>query len=484
MSLRATILAAIAYVLVLAIVVLEVPLVINLSRRVDAEVKAEAAGQAQLIATTARDRFAEPADRLQSLVASSARALGGRVILVDGEGRVVVDSAGPLLRGESYADRPEIRRALGDATSGPVQGERHSESLDEDLLFTAVPVIKNGRPIGAVRVTQSVAAVDDEVRSDALGLIGVGGAALVLGLGVAWVLAGFLARPPRTLADAAHRVAAGDLDARAPEQGPREQREVARAFNEMTARLASALSAQRDFVGNASHQLRTPLTGLRLRLEAAADGVRDPEVATDLRAAEDEVVRLSRLIDNLLTLAREGQEGVGAQPVDLESAMRAAVDRWAAEAEAHGQQLALTGASDGEVPALASRDDLGIVLDNLIENAIKYGGRGSTVALEWGRAERGDRWVFLAVADQGPGLAQGEERTALERFSRGSAGAGSPGTGLGLAIVDVLVRRWKGRVFLRNRAGGGLRAVVELPNAEADFSSLDRNLTGSLPEDP
>jgi two-component system, OmpR family, sensor kinase len=475
-SLRTTIVAAIAYVLVLAIVVLEVPLVINLSRRVDAEVKAEAAGQAQIVAATAGDLAGEPPKRVQPLVETAARQLGGRVIVLDRRGRVVVDSAGPGLRGVSYADRPEVETALG-PTGRTAQGERHSESLGDDLLFTAVPVLAAGRPAGAVRVTQSVTAVNAEVRSDAIGLIGVGVAALMLGLGVAWVLAGFLARPPRSLAEAARRVAAGDLEARAPESGPREQREVAHAFNDMTARLASALRAQRDFVANASHQLRTPLTGLRLRLEAAADGTRDRAIVADLRAAEDEVVRLSRLIDNLLQLAREGQEGADARPVAMAAAIRAAAGRWEAEASARRQRLSVV--DRGDERALASPEDLEIVLDNLLENAIKYSPPGSTVTIESDRPEAGR--VLLAVSDEGPGLGPGEERAALERFRRGSAAARTPGTGLGLAIVEVLVRRWRGSIELGNRPRGGLRAEVRLPAAEADSPGLDEDLDRSLP---
>jgi signal transduction histidine kinase len=478
MSLRATILAAIAYVLVLVIVVLEVPLVVNLSRRVDAEVKAEAAGQAQLVATAAGDALGEGARRLQPLVDRAARELRGRVILLDGRGRVIVDSAGNGLRGTSYADRPEVAAALA---GEPAQGERTSELLDEELLYTATPVLDRGRTAGAVRVTQSVAAVNEEVRRDALGLIAIGGLALLLGLGIAWVLAIFLARPPRMLAATARRVADGDLEARAPELGPREQREVARAFNEMTARLASALAAQRDFVANASHQLRTPLTGLRLRLEAAGDAARDPAVAEELEAAEEEVVRLSRLIENLLTLAREGQEPGEPRRVDLVACARRAAERWEAETMLREQRIALTGPASCH--AWASADDLGIVLDNLLENASKYSPAGAAITIEWGAVADGSE-SYLAVRDRGPGLAPGEEGSALARFQRGSAASASSGTGLGLAIVSVLIERWGGTVALRNDAEGGLRAEVRLPAADDPERRLNHPLDEALPAPP
>jgi HAMP domain-containing protein len=299
MSLRTRLLVAFAYVLAIVIVALEVPLALNLSRRVSAEVKSESQGQAQLLAASISGRLDDPR-ALRSLVSRAAGDLGGRVLVVDVRGRLVVDSAGSGLGTRSYASRPEIGRALAGRTE---QGIRHSNSLDEDLLVTAVPVVHEGRREGAVRVTQSVAAVQSEIRRDIVALIGVGAVALLFGLAVAWLLARSLVRPLEALACTARQVAGGDLDARAEEAGSREQRQLAAAFNEMTARLARALRAQREFVANASHQLRTPLTGLRLRLESAALKIRDRAAEPDLGAAERETERLAKLLDELLTLA-------------------------------------------------------------------------------------------------------------------------------------------------------------------------------------
>ncbi len=304
MSLRARLVVAFTYVLVLVIVALEVPLALNLSKRVDAEIKTEAQSQAQLIATGASDHM-DDRRGLTRLAERSEETLGGRVMVVNARGRVIADSAGPATRGENYRSRPEIRDALDGRST---QGERHSDELDTDLLFTAVPIEQGGRAIGAVRITQSVDAVDRSIRGDILALVGVGVVALLLGVVVAFLLASSLAKPLRGLAGTARRVARGDLDARASVEGSAEQQEVATAFNDMTGRMASTLRSQRDFVANASHQLRTPLTGLRLRLEAAALKSRDPEVEHELTAAEHETERLARLLTELLTLAGGGEQ--------------------------------------------------------------------------------------------------------------------------------------------------------------------------------
>jgi two-component system, OmpR family, sensor kinase len=471
-SLRARLLLAFAYMLVLVIVALELPLALNLSRRVDAEIKSEAQGQAQLVAAGASGRLDDRAG-LDSLVRRSARDLGGRVIVVDAQGDLVADSAQPgRSDAASYASRPEIARALD---GRPSQGTRRSESLGEDLLFTAVPVVVKGRRAGAVRVTQSVDAVRREVRNDVIALIGVGVAVLLLGLAVAWFLAGSLAKPLRELASAARRVAGGNLDARAEVEGSTEQKEVAWAFNEMTGRLSATLRAQREFVANASHQLRTPLTGLRLRLEAAELKSREPEVKRELAAAEHETQRLARLLSELLMLAGE-RERPAPQPVDVGEAAAAACVRWEGPAQRSGHELQVDEGEPAEVAA--SVEDLAAMLDNLIENALNYSPPGTEVTIGW-RADGSS--VRIAVADQGAGIDQHERDRVFERFYRGEASrGGAPGTGLGLSVVEALANRWEGEVRIGNRPEGGALAELVLP-AHRALPKPDPQLERALP---
>jgi two-component system, OmpR family, sensor kinase len=378
------------------------------------------------------------------------------VIIVDRRGRLRADSANPSPSPVVYASpsRPELRTALSGQRA---QGERHSNTLGEDLLYTAVPVTNNSVNVGAARVTQSLDAVHARVRRAVLALVAIGAFALVLGLAIAWVLASSLSKPLRSLATTARRVEAGDLEARAEDSGSSEQREVATAFNDMTGRLGTVLAAQREFVANASHQLRTPLTGLRLRLEAA-QAKSGAEARPELEAAEHEVERLARLLTSLLTLAREGDKPGPSRPVSLASAAGRAHERWAASAEQDGRSLELVG--NGDATIAASEEDLAILLDNLIENALRYS--PSRVAVDWGQ-DGSEAW--LAVLDEGPGVAAGEEKRLFERFARGSAGSERTGTGLGLAIVDTLARRWRGRASLTNRLEGGARAEVRFPAA-------------------
>jgi two-component system, OmpR family, sensor kinase len=359
-------------------------------------VRSNAAAQAFVVAAGASGRMNRPAE-LALLVRRAGRDLGGRVIVVDRDGRLVADSTTTDYRPVSYASRPEIAVALRGHSK---QGKRHSDTLGEDLLVTAVPVTNQSRTVGAVWVSQSVDEVDARVRRGVLALAAIGGFALLVGLALAWFLASSLSKPLRSLAGTARRVERGDLDARAEVTGPTEQREVAAAFNDMTERLGAVLSAQREFVANASHQLRTPLTGLRLRLESArAKG--GAEVEPELAAAEREVERLARLLTSLLTLAREGDRPESGRTVSVTAAARRARERWAASAETEGRTLELSG--DGDAPIRASEEDLAIVLDNLIENALRYSPAPGPVTVEWG-VENGEAWI--AVLDQGPGLAR------------------------------------------------------------------------------
>jgi two-component system, OmpR family, sensor kinase len=455
MSLRVRMLGAFGYVLVFTLIALEIPLTLNFSRRVDSEIRAEAGAAAHAIAAAASGRLTTQT-ALASLAADQAKRLDGRVLIVDQRGRVLVDSDRSAAPGSPYASRPEIASALRGTET---QGERHSSSLHADLLFTSVPIVDAGHTTGAVRVTQSVDGVHHQVRKDVLGLLGLGAAVLLLGLGLAWALAGSLSRPLQNLAKAARRVAGGDMQARATPAGSSEQVEVANAFNDMTERLGRTLDAQRDFVANASHQLRTPLTGLRLRLESASLKASDPDLQRDLAAGEQETERLAKLLANLLRLAQDGQRPAAAR-VGLGAAAGRAAERWGEQAErgAHAIDLA-----DGdEVEIAATNGDLDTILDNLLENALNYTPDGEPITVQWGRDHAE---AFIAVLDRGPGLGEGEADHVFDRFYRGrsSQGGSVPGTGLGLAIVETLARRWGGSATLVNRPDGGARAEVRFP---------------------
>jgi signal transduction histidine kinase len=433
-----------------------VPLALSLRDRVDSEVQGQARAQADVVATSASELVDPPRlGVLGKLVERSAETVRGRVIVVDARGRLLADSAGGAA-GRSYADRPEVRAAL---RGRPRQLSRHSETLGTDILATAVPVLEHGRPHGAVRVTQSVDAVHRAVRTSILDVAALGGVVLLLGVVAGALIAQQIARPIKRLDQAARTVAAGNLDATVAVEGTTEQRSLARAFNEMTARIKRLLRVQQDFVADASHQLRTPLTGLRLRLEGLGERFRaEPTARREIGAAMVEIDRLAAIVDELLILSRAGEHELPGELVDLRAAARRAAERW--HRTAAERAIAIDVEDGGPAGGWIAGPDLDRAIDALVENALAYSPAGSTVTISAGPGR-------FEVRDEGPGLAPGEEATVFERFSRGSAGQrGAKGTGLGLPIARELTRQWGGEVRLRNRQGGGLEATIALADAE------------------
>lgn len=467
MSFRLRLVLAAAYLLAAVVIALEIPLALNVDRRAASEFQSGVLGNAAVLAARSADlvaganRAAGPSartlTRLRALAAETSDTGVQRVVITDVRGEVLADTEGLAETGTPYAtaERPEFGAALFE---GRIDFRRRpSESLGEELLLVTVPVVDAERVVGAVRVSAPTAAVEADVRRSwlRLGLIGllvVGG-----GLGLAWLLAGTVARPLERLRRTAGSLGQGDLDARASAEGPAELRAVARSFNDMAAALGANLAAQSDFLANASHQLRTPLTGLRLRLEALEE--EGGTVAVQAGKATAELDRLSALVEDLLELARASSADVTGREVDLADAADQALRRWTAPAEAAGKQVRLAGS--GPVPAWANGGDLAHVLDNLIENALRYTPAGTTVTVE-ARAEGGR--AVLAVADDGPGIPVGERERLFERFYRGARGKESgPGTGLGLAIVAELAARWDGDVRLLEGPGTRFEASFPAP---------------------
>jgi signal transduction histidine kinase len=442
-------------VLVLAVVALEVPLASSVADRIDAEVSSQARVQADVVAASLSDVIGAGSRRERArLVDVAAENVRGRVIVVDAQGRLLADSE-DTPPGADYSDRPEIAAAL---RGKPDQGQRRSDTLNQTLLVTSVPIVRNGRTSGAVRVSQSVDAVERAKWRSTAGLILIGLLVIGLGLLAGSFVAGQIARPVRRLDRAARRVAEGDLATRAHVEGSAEQQSLAHTFNEMTARLETLVRSQRDFVADASHQLRTPITGLRLRVEAARADAHDPEVAEELDAALLELDRLARIIEELLELSRAGERQVPGERLALNDLAGRAATRWAALA-ADRDQVVRTRADGVAAAAWIGRADADRILDALVENALNYSPGGTEVEI----AVVGSG---VAVRDRGPGLAAGEEEQVFDRFHRGGAGRRGPaGTGLGLPIARALARQWGGDVTLRAREGGGTVAEVRLPPA-------------------
>lgn len=435
---------------------LGVPLALSLRDRVNAEVHSQALSQADIVAASSADLLSPPRTReLELLVHSSGASVRGRVLVVDRKGLVLADSASTNTLGSSYLSRPEIATALAGRA---VQTQRASHSLGQNILATAVPVVHNQITIGAVRITQSVDAVQSAVNSTITKLVLVAGTVLALGLLAGAMIARQVALPIKRLEGAARRISEGELSARAVLEGSSEQRSLSTSFNEMAERNQRLIAAQRQFIADASHQLRTPLTGLRLRLEEAMALGPQPSLAAELRAGTAEVDRLASILDELLVLSRAEDRELPGEAVELSDALLRAAKRWGAVAQARGIELVTVAGQ--EASAWCARADLDRALDVLIENSLHYSPPGSEVMLR--TAER-----RIEILDRGPGLALGEQQLVFERFHRGSAGRqGPPGSGLGLAIARTLARAWHGEVHLVNRSGGGAVASLEFAGSE------------------
>jgi len=447
-------------VLLLAIVAFGVPLAINLRARVNAEVRTQARAQADLVAATAADLLgARNRAALATLARSGAPSTRGRIVITDARGRILADSNGPRELGTSYASRPEVQAALH---GRQVQVQRYSRTLEAQLLATAAPIIHDGRPVGAVRVTQGVASVQAAVRRAELGLVLIAAIVLALGLAAGVVIARQIAGPVQRLQRVARRVSGGDLAARAQLEGSREQRSLAGSFNEMTERISRLLDAQRQFVADASHQLRTPLTALRLRLEEAQAELGTPAAADELEAGIAEVDRLATTVDELLVLSRAGERRLEGARVDLEELASASVDRW--RRPARQRQIAVVHVTAGAAGATwAARSDLDRILDVLLENAINYSPGHTTV-----QVVSAPGWI--EVRDRGAGIDADERDLVFARFSRGRAGReGPPGSGLGLSMAQELARAWGAALTIRphdDDDDGGTIVRLFLPAAQ------------------
>lgn len=449
------------------LVMLEVPFGLVYQRREVERLTAAAERDAAVVASVYEDAL-EADGALDPLPAQRyERRAGARVVVVDRDGIARVDTGGATPR--DFSTRPEIEAAL---VGSRASGVRRSTTLDTQLLYVAVPVASGGEVHGAVRLTMDMSDVDHEVREfwGALAVIAVVVLA-VMGL-LGRIAARSVTQPLRRINDAARRFGRGDLST-PPESGAAlpELRDLDATMTTMARQLASILDEQRAFVADASHQLRTPLTGLRLRLENLRARSSDTD-AEEIDAAIDEIARLGALVSDLLQMARADQPGEPT-PSDLTALAGERVDTWQAVAEVAGVGIALV-AEGPPVVAMAVPGAVEQILDNLLDNAVDLSPAGGTVTVEVtvgpAEARAGGQWdgrdvAVLSVTDQGPGLSDEDKDRAVRRFWRGDPTRA--GSGLGLAIASRLAEASGGRLVLSDAPGGGLRVAVELPSASS-----------------
>ncbi len=448
----------------LVLLCLEIPLGFVYSRGERERVVGAARDEAESVSAYAALTLATGrAERdLPERVAHCAARIGGTVVVVDGAGALLATShplSGEVTR--SLPARPGIAAALRGPSTADV---RTSTIGGVEYLSVAAPMGHGAQ--GAVWLTVPTRTVHERVHHVwlllALGGLGVLTAVVLVGFGIArWT-----GRPIRELERATHELAEGGRATPVTvTKGPPEVRSLAAAFNRTAARLAHLLDAQRAFAGEASHQLKTPLAALRLRLENL-----EPSVSArgrgSLTAAVTETDRLARMVEGLLAMARLEEDAARPVPVDVGEVCAERHRTWLPLYGRQGVSLVLFTGGAGPVSALPGAVEQ--ILDNLLSNALRASPVGSTVTVELRPhtpSRRGPRsgWIDLHVTDEGPGMSADQRARAFDRFWR-APGAPKGGTGLGLALVQRLAHASGGEATLREAATGGLNATIRLPS--------------------
>jgi signal transduction histidine kinase len=429
------------------LLLLEVPLGIVYSRHEHDALIAALQRDASSLGALSEEIIEHPGTHdVNALALNFAKSVGGQVVIVDRTGAALAS------RGSEAADQA-FRAALLSARAG-----RGGSGEIDGLAYATVTVGSVGDAHGAVLVARDDKAVDGRVHQLWFLLLVIGFGALAVSAFVSHQLAGWVVGPLQRLDVTAANLGAGDLTVRADtDAGPPEVIALAETFNRMADRLDALLASQRRFVADASHQLRTPLTALRLRLENI-DPVDTGALSATRDAALAEAGRLSRLVDGLLALARAEGQVPRRELIDVSAVLVERFNAWKPLADEHGVDLRILEA-DRSPSAVMVPGHLDQILDNLMDNALDATPSGRAVRIG---ADVVGATVEIHVTDEGRGMTDVERNRAFDPFWRGPHQDSRTSTGLGLAIVDQLVRANDGTVGLERTPTGGIDAVVRV----------------------
>ncbi|BBG00823.1 MULTISPECIES: sensor histidine kinase [Pseudonocardia] len=449
---------------------LGVPLALTDSQRTQEEVFTDRLTDTISFASAAQRALIESPQGRSATTAFAAEIT--RYDEVYGVAVLAFDRSGELLAASRPSERlPELAGEPTERLTVALAGRRSASTAypllmpwDTAPIVLAEPVLVDGEVVGAAMTVSPTGALRAaQVRTWSV-IAGAAVLALLAGTLVALPLTAWVLRPVRRLDEAMDRIGTAVLAGGPPEQptrrtGPPELRSLAGSFDRMSTTVREAIAGQRAFVADASHQLRNPLTALRLRL-SNLDGAVAPGAADDHLAAMEEAERLSRVLDGLLALARAERAAETGDPdavTELDAVVDDRVENWRPLAEHTGVEL-LRG---GPLGLRARIDPAGLetVLDAVLDNALKYTPSGGRVRVETLRAAGR---VGVSVVDAGPGMPAEDRARATDRFWRAPGQVNLEGSGLGLAIAARTAAAAGGVLVLDPAHGGGLRVAIWL----------------------
>ncbi len=368
--------------------------------------------------------------------------------------------------------RPEIQAALEGEAGTAV---RQVEALDgERVLYAAAPVSdQNGEVISLVYLAMPLPprGLPGELTLKLIGAVLAGG---IIASIIGFLLAGGIARPLENLDTAAAKVSEGDLDQEVPIQsGIRELENLGNSFNRMTESLRKSNKAKNDFIADVTHELRTPLTVIQGTVETLEDGAMEDVVGKPalLTSMNRETGRLIQLVNQLLLLTRSdaGALSLDLKPVDLDKLTCERTGVMKSLAGQKGVNFRIAKSGVGPWLAIADQARTGQVLDNLLDNALRYAPRESEIIIH---LENMGAMIQCTVEDAGPGIPAEDLPHIFERFYRveKSRDRDSGGAGLGLAIVRSLVEAQGGSIKAFSIAKEGTRMTFRLPAANLSES--------------
>ncbi|WP_455358883.1 ATP-binding protein [Streptomyces sp. SYSU K21746] len=376
--------------------------------------------------------------------------------------------------GVFYRDDSAMAKAPGDWTVAPAGEEREAfqEALasrgshdppqvwpwqEDGRIVVASPVVLDGDVVAVVVTDSPTGQMRSKILRGWLVIAAGEAAAMLLAVGAAIRLTGWVLRPVRILDAATHDIATGRLKSRVVASGgPPELRRLARSFNEMADNVEDVLEQQRAFVADASHQLRNPLAALLLRIELLAFEL--PEGNEEIASVRTEGKRLAQVLDDLLDLALAEHTAADVRLTDIGALAAERVAAWRPLAEEKGVRL--TGDGIVAVTGWADPVALSSALDAVIDNAVKFTPEGEEVRVSAGS---GGAFATVTVADRGPGLTEDELARVGDRFWRSNRHQNIKGSGLGLSISRALLAAGGGSLAYETNPPHGLRVTVSVP---------------------